>query len=158
MNPPEETFAYHDASIEIAAAPEAVYDLVSDITRMGEWSPEATGGRWTDGGSGKAGDWFTGTNANPQREWERECEVVTADRGKDFTFVVGGVEHNRTWWSFEMEPVGAGTKLTERWWIANKSPALLDATDEQVQARVDLTAEMLPATLAAMKKTAESGS
>lgn len=27
------------ASVHIDAAPELVYDLVSDVTRMGEWSP-----------------------------------------------------------------------------------------------------------------------
>ena len=43
MQPPEERLAYHDSSIDIDASPEAVYALVSDITRMGEWSPEAVG-------------------------------------------------------------------------------------------------------------------
>ena len=31
---------HDEVTIEIAATPETVYDLVSDITRMGEWSPE----------------------------------------------------------------------------------------------------------------------
>ncbi len=38
-----------EASVTIAAAPERVWALVTDITRMGEWSPESTGGRWTRG-------------------------------------------------------------------------------------------------------------
>ncbi|HAY67306.1 MAG TPA: hypothetical protein DCY82_03325, partial [Acidimicrobiaceae bacterium] len=42
MQTPSVTLAAHEASIEIAASPEAVYDLVSDVTRMGEWSPEST--------------------------------------------------------------------------------------------------------------------
>jgi hypothetical protein len=28
------------ASIDIAAPPDVIYDLIADITRMGEWSPE----------------------------------------------------------------------------------------------------------------------
>ena len=47
---------HREASIEINASPEAVYDLVSDLPRMGEWSPENIGGEWQDGGSGKVGD------------------------------------------------------------------------------------------------------
>jgi len=158
MNPPEEVLAYQDASIEISASPDVVYGLISDLTRMGEWSPEATGGTWSDGGSGQVGDWFAGNNKSGEREWTRDCEIVAADPGKDFTFVVGGVEHNRTWWSYELAPAGSGTKLTERWWIVNKSPAMQEATPEQFQARVDLTRTMLGATLAAVKETAESSS
>ena len=37
---------HREASIEINASPEAVYDLVSDLPRMGEWSPENIGGEW----------------------------------------------------------------------------------------------------------------
>ncbi|NCG39185.1 MAG: hypothetical protein GWP48_16920, partial [Actinobacteria bacterium] len=38
-----DAIAYQEASIEVAASPEAVYDLVSDLVRMAEWSPESTG-------------------------------------------------------------------------------------------------------------------
>ncbi len=47
---------HREASIEINASPEVVYDLVSDLPRMGEWSPENVGGEWQDGGSGKVGN------------------------------------------------------------------------------------------------------
>ena len=35
-------------SIDIARDPEALYDMVSDVTRMGEWSPVCTGGSWDE--------------------------------------------------------------------------------------------------------------
>jgi Polyketide cyclase / dehydrase and lipid transport len=47
---------HREASIEIHASPEAVYDLISDLPRMGEWSPENIGGEWQGGGSGQVGD------------------------------------------------------------------------------------------------------
>ena len=56
MKAPTEAIHSQHASIEINASPETVYGMVSDITRMGEWSPEAVGGRWMDGGSGQVGD------------------------------------------------------------------------------------------------------
>src|SRR5262249_3904138 len=43
---------HREASIEIQASPEAIYDLVSDLPRMGEWSPENIGGEWQGGGRG----------------------------------------------------------------------------------------------------------
>ena len=156
MQTPADALATHEASIEIAASPEAVYDLVSDVGRMGEWSPEATGADWIDGGTGNVGDWFEGHNQAGEREWSRACEVARAERGRDFTFVVGGVEDNCTWWSYEMEPVGEGTRLTERWWIVNKTPAVAAATPEQYEARLAFTKTMLEETIAAIKVTAEA--
>ena len=45
----------HDAvTVEIAASPAQVYALVSDITRMGEWSPECVQCTWTKGATGPA--------------------------------------------------------------------------------------------------------
>lgn len=155
MRPTDDSIARHAASIEIAASPERIYDMVSDITRMGEWSPENVGGRWLAGGAGNVGDWFVGTNRTPDRTWERECEVAAAIRGRDFTFVVGGVEDNCTWWSYELEPIESGTRVTERWWIVNKTPAMAAASDEAFAGRVAYTEEMLQRTLASLKRAAE---
>ena len=40
-----------------------LYDLVSDLPRMGEWSPENTGGKWVNGAAGPVvGARFKGSN------------------------------------------------------------------------------------------------
>ncbi|MEM7092426.1 MAG: SRPBCC family protein [Actinomycetota bacterium] len=157
MRPTPDAIASHEASIEIGASAEAIYDMVSDITRMGEWSPEAVGGRWLDGATGAEGDWFVGENETPDRSWERECQVAAAEPGRDFTFVVGGVEANCTWWSYEMDAIdGGATRLTERWWMVNKTPAMAAASQEQFDGRVAYTEEMLHTTLAAIKAAAEA--
>jgi len=41
---------HREASIELHASPEAVDDLVTDLPRMGAWSPEHIGGEWQGGG------------------------------------------------------------------------------------------------------------
>jgi len=156
MQIPSNAGASAEASIEINASPDEVYALVSAIDRMGEWSQENIGGEWLRDGDGKAGDWFIGHNKVGDREWSRECEVATAEPGREFTFVVNGVEANCTWWSYEMEPTDGGTRLTERWWFVNMTPALAAATPEQVAARVEATGPMLEATIAAIKATAEA--
>lgn len=155
MRPTADAIHTHEASIEIAASPEQLYDMVSDISRMGEWSPEAVGGRWIDGGSGEVGDWFVGENETPDRSWERECEVAAAEPGRDFTFVVGGVEANCTWWSYELEPSESGTRVTERWWMVNKTPAMAAAPQEVYDQRIAYTETMMQQTLAALKAAAE---
>lgn len=156
MQTPPNAFVTREASIDIAASPEAVFALVADVTRMGEWSPENVGARWLDGGTGRQGDWFEGDNKSGDREWTRACEVARSEPGRDFTFVVDGVQKNCTWWSYEMAPTDVGTRLTERWWIVNKTPAVQAATQEQVEARIALTETMLADTLAAIKAAAEA--
>ena len=156
MQIPADAVVSHEASIQIAASPEQVYDMVADVGRMGEWSPEATGGDWVDGGTGKQGEWFEGHNKSGEREWSRACQVAKADRGRDFTFVVGGIEDNCTWWSYEMDAVDGGTQLTERWWYVNMTPGLKAATPEQLAQRIVSTETMLQDTIAGIKKAAES--
>ncbi|MEP6624365.1 MAG: SRPBCC family protein, partial [Acidimicrobiia bacterium] len=74
---------------EIAAPPEKVWSLVSDITRMGEWSPEARGGEWVKGASGPAvGARFKGRNARGKRSWSTDCHVVECEPGSRFAFAV----------------------------------------------------------------------
>lgn len=155
MQPSPDAIAYEHDSTEIDASPEAVYALVSDVTRMGEWSPEATGAKWLRGGTGQAGDWFEGANKSGDRQWSRECEVAVAEPAREFTFVVLGVEANCTWWSYEIEPTDSGCELTERWWVVNKTKAVAGMTAEQFGARVAHTRQMLASTLAAIKVAAE---
>ena len=160
MQPSQEAIHSQQASIEINASPETIYAMVSDITRMGEWSPEATGGQWLNDGAGQVGDWFVGQNEGPGRTWERECQVAAAIPGEDFTFVVGGIEKNCTWWSYELSPTENGTQVTENWWVVNRTPAMAEAfTDkpEVYENRVGPhTAQMLETTLANLKAAAES--
>ena len=160
MLPPSDARASLESTIDIAAEPAVVYDLITAIERYGEWSPENLGGVWRDGATGAVGDWFDGTNrAEGRPDWIRGCQVAEATPNEAFTFVVDGMEANCTWWSYELEPAevdgAAGTRLTERWWIVNLTPAMQAATPEQYEARLAKTADMLPATLAAIKAAAE---
>jgi len=155
VNQPENAIAFKEGTIDIAADPAAVYALVSDLPSMGSWSPESFGGSWMNEGSGEVGDWFEGHNRSGEREWTRESQVAVADPGAEFTFVVGGVEANCTWWSYELAPSELGTTLTEKWWIVNKTPALQGMTEEQFHGRVNFTQSSIDATLAAIKATAE---
>ena len=151
----------HSDSIVIARPPEAVYALVSDITRMGEWSPVCTACWWDEGATAADGAWFTGRNETADRTWETRCEVVAAEPGKEFTFVVNGREEPYTRWSYTMAPTADGTELTETW---EPQPAVLarfaaipdGGGPAALQQRVDAAKSGIPATLAAIKAAAES--
>src|SRR5437588_2835414 len=73
-----------EESIDIDAPPERVYEMVADLSRMGEWSPENQGGQWLRGATGAAqGARFKGSNRNGWRRWRTVAHVVTADPGRE---------------------------------------------------------------------------
>ncbi|MDK3256866.1 SRPBCC family protein [Blastococcus capsensis] len=149
----------HSGSITVAASPEEVYDLVSDVTRTGEWSPICTACWWDEGASGQVGDWFTGRNVTPDRTWETRSRVVAADRGREFAFVVGG---SNVSWRFTFRPVDGGTEVTESWEFLPDGLALFaqrygDTAQEQIDRRTRDAHEGIPATLAAIRRIAETG-
>ncbi len=102
----------HRESIIVARPPEYLYDMVSDVTRMGEWSPVCRACWWDDGDGPRPGAWFTGRNELPERAWETRSRVIAAERGREFAFVVGG-----SWvrWGYTFTPVDGGTEVTESW-------------------------------------------
>jgi Polyketide cyclase / dehydrase and lipid transport len=145
-------------SIVIARPAEDLYDMVSDVTRMGEWSPVCTAGWWDDGATARAGAWFTGRNEGSGRTWETRSEVVVADPGREFTFVVGG-----SWvrWSYTFVPVDGGTRLTESWEFLAAGIARFEErfgadAPAQIEDRTQAARTGIPVTLAAIKRTAES--
>ena len=103
-------------SIEIAAPPEVVYDLLADITRMGEWSPECYRCGWLDGASTAAvGTRFRGYNRLGPYRWERTAIITAADRGRNFSFttVDDRTGREQTEWHYLFEPLSPGTLVTE---------------------------------------------
>jgi Polyketide cyclase / dehydrase and lipid transport len=52
-------------SISVAVSSDELYALVSDVTRMGEWSPVCRACWWDDGAGPQVGAWFTGPQRNP---------------------------------------------------------------------------------------------
>jgi uncharacterized protein YndB with AHSA1/START domain len=104
------------ASIDIAAPPEAVYDLIADVTRMGEWSPECYRCEWLDGATAAAaGARFRGYNRRGGYRWQRTAVVDAAERGREFTFTTVNDRTGRheTRWQYTLEPSPSGTVLTE---------------------------------------------
>jgi Polyketide cyclase / dehydrase and lipid transport len=146
---------HREVSIEINASPEAIYDLISDLPRMGEWSPENIGGEWQDGGNGKVGDRYIGHNRAGDRSWSVPVLITTADRGRCFEFVTRPDEGPYVRWTYRLEPSEAGTRVTEVWDVEQLPPALQDRTQEQLDERSQATEAGMATTLAALKATAE---
>ena len=147
----------HEESITIDRSPEELYDLLSDVSQMGRWSPVCTGGTYD-----ADGEWFTGTNAMGESTWETRCRVVAAERGKEFAFINHGLEAKTEMvrWGFELEPAGDGTKVTQTWQVLPDYGEGLGTDDEGTKAVLDMMRDAalagMPETLAALKADAES--
>lgn len=147
----------HRESITVHATPEAVYDLVSDVTRTGEWSPVCTSCWWNDSAAGSVGAQFTGRNVSGERTWDTVSQVVAAERGREFAWVVG---EGYVRWGYGLRPVEEGTELTESWEFLPDGIAMFhdkygDDAPAQIQARTQAAYDGIPATLAAIKRIAE---
>jgi hypothetical protein len=148
----------YSESIIVSGSPEALYDMISDVTRMGEWSPICKACWWDEGDGPKAGAWFTGRNEVPERTWETRSQVVVAERGREFAWEV-----NNGWvrWSYTFTLVEAGTKLTESWeflpvGIAGFHERYGDKAQAHIDNRTNAAHQGIPQTLAALKQAAES--
>lgn len=105
-----------DVSVErtIPADPSTLWSMVSDITRMGEWSPENAGGTWRRGATGPAvGASFKGRNRRGARRWSTTCTVTDCEPGRSFAFDVSIGPISAANWSYRFEEVDGGTKVTE---------------------------------------------
>jgi carbon monoxide dehydrogenase subunit G len=150
----------HTETVAVAASPEAVYALVSDITRMGEWSPVCTGGSWTD----DARTTFVGTNDSGVLQWETHCRVEVAEPAREFTFVMAGFtgETDLARWSYTIAPTADGCELSEHWSVLPAYPGFIGPLigDRPVEDYLDETLGRTRAgmaeTLARMKAVAEA--
>ena len=157
-------------STDVAANPHAVWSLVSDLPRMGEFSPENIGGHWVDGhgvdghgvdgAAGPAvGAEFRGTNRKGSRQWRTKVRIVACEPGRLLTFDVRtpfGVRVSR--WSYEITPTDTGCRLTENWyrvgnWVVRRvlGPRVTGRAD-----RPGYNVHSIEHTLAAVKARAES--
>ena len=148
----------HSDSVFIDRPPEAVYEMVCDITRMGEWSPITQACWWDEGDGPRPGSWFTGRNSTADRTWETRSQVVVADPPREFAFEVG---QSFVRWSYTLAPEDGGTRLTESWeflpaGLAHFQKRYGDDADAQIAERTAAAHSGIPQTLAAIRAAAEA--
>src|SRR5437763_13574367 len=103
-------------SVRVDAAPEKVFALVSDVTRIGEFSPETFEGEWLDGASGPAlGARFRGhvrRNGRGPVYWTT-CTVTAYEPPREFAFTVDFAGSPVNTWGYRVRPDGTGADVTE---------------------------------------------
>lgn len=107
----------------IAATPEVLYAIVSDVTRTPELSPEIVHAEWIDGGGPVVGARFRARNKMARGpSWANEPEVLVASPGREFAFVRREKTAGHVVWRYRFEPVAGGTVVTESYEVTKPVP------------------------------------
>ncbi len=115
-------------SLHMDVPPNQVWSLVSDVTRIGEFSPETFEAKWTRGSTGpEVGASFKGhvkRNGIGPTYWSA-CQVTKCVPNEVFEFAVGTADVTITNWGYRLEADGTGTKVTEYFRLEPKLPLRL---------------------------------
>lgn len=113
-------------TVSMAAPIDDVWDLVSDVTRIGEFSPETVAAEWLGGATGPAvGAKFRGQVHRNQRgpKYWTTCTVSVSDAPVDgraeFAFDVGTSKMTVITWGYTLAATDSGTDVTEYFSLAN---------------------------------------
>jgi len=149
-----------EASQNIRADADRLWALVTDVRRIGEWSPEAERAEWLAGAVGPTvGARFKGYNRRGRTRWSTVCEVIEADPNRAFAFAVGGSAKPETIWRYRFEPSPEGVKLTESFELVKPLGVLARVVTRLTTGVKDRPADMeegMRTTLAALKVAAEA--
>ncbi|MBV8162516.1 MAG: SRPBCC family protein [Acidimicrobiia bacterium] len=105
-----------EVTVRMNAPVERVWDLVSDVTRIGEFSPETFEAEWIKGSTGPAaGAWFRGHVKRNQKgpTYWTQCQVSKSEQNRAFEFTVMLGARPVNTWGYRLEAANGGTDVTE---------------------------------------------
>lgn len=154
-----------EVNMYIEASPARVWELVTNLDLMGQWSPEYEGGEWVDGATGPAvGCRFKGRNKRGDREWESVSTVVEAEPGRSLAWAVGDPDNAAATWRFDLTTDGSGTRVRQHVemgpgpsGLTARIAELPDREEDIVAARSAEHRRNMQATLEGLKAAAEQG-
>ncbi|MEO9137687.1 MAG: SRPBCC family protein [Jatrophihabitans sp.] len=117
-----------EVTVPMQAGPDEVWALVSDVTRIGEFSPETFEAEWLGGASGPVvGAKFRGhvkRNGRGPTYWTT-CKVTHCEPGQDFGFAVLAGDKVVNNWRYQIAATADGCAVTESFALAPSLPMKL---------------------------------
>lgn len=124
-----------EVHVDVAVPPDAVWDVLRDVTRVGEWSHECASAQWL-GGKGEAvpGARFRGRNRQRWIRWGRTCEVLSVEPARELVWrtVPTVLNPDSTRWRVSLEPQSSGTRIVQRYDVTQAPPSVLEWTYARV--------------------------
>ncbi len=124
--PPRRVQLENRVDVTVEADVDAVWNVVRDVTRVGEWSHECVGASWLDGSRGaEPGARFRGRNRSGLLRWGRKCEIVSADPYElVWTTIPTVLYRDSSEWRISLETVDTGTRITQQFRVL-RAPKIL---------------------------------
>jgi hypothetical protein len=125
-HPPRRVQGAGRCEVQTEAPIEAVWEVVRDVTRVGEWSHECVGVRWLDGAvAAEPGARFRGRNRAGVFRWGRVCEIVRAEPYElVWRTVSTALFPDSTEWAIRLRPTGEGTAIEQTFTVV-RAPKVL---------------------------------
>ena len=144
-----------EATIDIDAAPETVWNVLSDLAQMPKWSPQCQ--RMLVLGPLREGAYTLNVNRQGRKVWPTASKIERVEIGRALAF---RTLTNDSTWEFEIEPSATGTRLTERrlvppdgtGWMSETIVSLVLGGEDSFDVEM---LEGIKTTLAALKAAAE---
>ncbi len=114
--------------VVVAARPGEVWDVLVDVTRIGEWSHECRSAHWLgDDHRPRPGATFVGRNRVGWLSWSRINEIVSAEAPRELVWrtVPTPLFPDSTLWRVELQLVDGGTTIRQSFSVL-RAPWLLD--------------------------------
>jgi uncharacterized protein YndB with AHSA1/START domain len=99
------------AEATVAAPPERVWELLTDLSRMPAWSPELVRMVPLKPGGLRVGQWYLGLNRRKAVVWPTRSVVAVLEPGR---MLAWDTRSSGARWIWEVQPDGAGTHLVHR--------------------------------------------
>lgn len=122
------TLARHGRTETVSRAPaEAVWQIITDVTRVGEWSHECRDARLLGNARAAApGIRFRGRNRSGGLRWSRSCVFTVVEPPRTLAWRTAGLlgRADSTEWRIDLEPVPGGTKIVQTYRVLHVAPGL----------------------------------
>lgn len=146
------------AEITIDAPPGAIWSVVSDVTRVGEWSGECRACEWVPPSKEAAvGARFRGRNHRGWARWSRINQFFSVRPTEELVWrtMPAGIYSDSVEWRITLAPEGDGTRVTESFEVLKLSRLFETAIGVALPAHNDRTGD-LAGDLARLKQLVES--
>lgn len=137
-----QTLDHDEVSFYIEAQPETLYDIIADVTRMPELSPEIVRCEWLDGATSAApGARFKATN-KVRITWSNKPVITVADRGREIAWSRTEPGGGTVVWRYRFEPEGSGTRVTESYEVTKPLTRIGWFIIERISGRKDRRSDL----------------
>jgi hypothetical protein len=144
------------AHIDVAASPQRVFELLSDLGELSAVTEEYSGGKWLNALGPQVGARFRGMNRRGWRGWSTVSTVTDAGPER-FAFEVRSLGVMVSRWQYDIKATEGGCRVTESTW--DRRPAWykpITALATGVKDRAVTNQRNIEATLRRLKQAAES--